>query len=79
MDSLGQWAYDLAEAALSLLPNSPFLFLQEMSNSPVVQWLAWLNWFIPINTFVAILEAWCSAILVYYVIQIMMRWAKAIE
>ena len=79
MDSLGQWAYDLAESALSILPDSPFIFLRDMSNSPVAQWLGQLNWFIPINTFVAILQLWCTAILVYYVIQIALRWAKAIE
>lgn len=79
MDALGQWVYDLAETAMSLLPDSPFQFLQDMSNSPVMEWLGILNWFIPISTFLAILSAWCSSILVYYVIQIAMRWAKAIE
>lgn len=79
MDVLGQWAYDLAEGALSLLPDSPFQFLTSMSNSPVAQWLGVLNWFIPISTFVAILSTWCTSILVYYVIQIGLRWAKAIE
>lgn len=79
MDSLGQWTYDLIEAALSILPDSPFQFLTEMSNSPVADWLSFVNWFVPINTFVAIFESWCSAILIYYVVSIMLRWAKAIE
>lgn len=79
MDSLGQWAYDLAEGALSLLPSSPFAFLADLSNSAIYQWLGILNWFVPIAIFVAILESWCTAILIYYVIQIALRWAKAIE
>lgn len=79
MDTLGQWVYDLAEAALSILPDSPFMFLQTLSNSPIAQWLGVLNWFIPISTFVVILEAWCSAILLYYVAAFALRWAKAIS
>lgn len=79
MDGLTSDVYDAIEGALSFLPDSPFLFLQDFGNSPVGQWLGWLNWFIPIQAFVVILEAWCSAILVYYVIQIILRWAKAIE
>ena len=79
MDILGQWAYDLIEKALSLLPDSPFQFLTEINNSPMYQWLSVLNWFIPVSILLSILEAWCSAILIYYVLQILLRWAKAIE
>jgi hypothetical protein len=35
MDTLGQWAYDLIEAALSILPDSPFAFCVDMDNSVV--------------------------------------------
>lgn len=79
MDSIGQWVYDLAEKALGLLPDSPFAFLADMGNNPVKEWLGYLNWFVPIGTIVSIMLTWCSAILVYYVVQIMLRWARAIE
>lgn len=79
MDTLGQWVYDLAEKALSLLPDSPFIFLKTLGGNPLAEYLGWVNWFVPISVFIAILEAWCTAILVYYVIQIMLRWARAIE
>jgi len=75
----GNAAYQLIEFCLNLLPTSPFDFLKDLSNSPVHEWLRYLNWFIPINTFVAIMETWCAAILIYYVIQIALRWANAIE
>lgn len=64
---------------LSFLPDSPFLVLQNMSNSDMYQWIKWLNWFIPINTFVSIMEAWLVGIGLYYIYQIVLRWLKAIE
>lgn len=64
---------------LSFLPDSPFLVLQNMSNSEIYQWIKWLNWFIPINTFVSIMEAWLVGIGLYYIYQIVLRWLKAIE
>jgi hypothetical protein len=79
MDGLTQGVYNVIEGALSILPDSPFQFLYSYSNSVIGEWLGWLNWFIPVNSFVSILAAWCSAILVWYVIQIILRWAKAIE
>jgi hypothetical protein len=79
MDGFSQAIYDIAEGALSILPDSPFTFLSNYSTSPVGQWLGYLNWFIPVNSFIAILEAWLLAIGVYYLLSIILRWAKAIE
>ena len=79
METLGQWAYDLAEFLLNLLPASPFQFIKELSNGVIAEWLPYINWFIPVQSFVAILEAWASAIMLYYVYQIGLRWAKAIQ
>ena len=79
MEGLTQGIYNIIEWALSLLPDSPFAFLVDLTNGPQREWLKWLNWFIPINTFASILQAWVTAILTYYVIQIVMRWVKAIE
>lgn len=79
MDGLNSAIYNAIEGALLFLPDSPFQFLQSMSNSVVYQWLKWVNWFIPINSFISIFSAWCSAILIWYVFQIILRWAKAIE
>ena len=78
MDGLTSAIYDAIEGALSILPDSPFAMLEDYSTSVVGKWLGWVNWFIPINFMVTVFAAWCSAILVYYVIQIILRWAKAI-
>ena len=79
MEGLNSAVYNLIAGALPFLPDSPFKFLYTYSNSAVGEWLGWLNWFIPVNSFVSILTASCSAMLIWYVIQIILRWAKAIE
>jgi hypothetical protein len=79
MEGLTAGVYNVIEGALSMLPDSPFRFLYSYSNSVVGEWLGWLNWFIPVNSFVSILTAWCAAILIWYVIAIILRWAQAVE
>ena len=64
---------------LSFLPDSPFLVLQNMSNTDMYKWIKWVNWFIPISSFISILEAWLVGIGLYYLYQIVLRWLKAIE
>lgn len=67
-------------AVLSVFPNSPFQALYSMSASgDLYQWLKYLNWFVPVSTFVAILELWLAGIAIYYVLQVFLRWLKAIE
>ncbi len=67
-------------AILSLLPDSPFTFLYELgNNSAISKLLGMVNWFIPIYSFVAILESWLVCIGVYYVYQVVLRWLHAIE
>lgn len=64
---------------IDLFPESPFLILEELEGSEFYQWLKFLNWFIPINTFVSIFEAWLVGVGLYYVYQIVLRWIKVIE
>lgn len=78
-ESLTDSLVSFGRSVLDLLPESPFMFLQDMTNTEVYDWLKMLNWFIPINSFIGILEAWLSGILVYYVYQIVLRWIKVIE
>lgn len=59
-----------------LLPPSPFKVLD---NSPIAEYLQGLNYFVPINEMVTIGEVWLAAISVFYIYQIGLRWAKAIE
>ncbi len=65
---------------LSLLPDSPFVILDKLDGSGVItKILSYVNWFIPIYTFVGILEGWLACIAIYYVYQVVLRWLRAIE
>ena len=76
-----KWVIDKLEwiikSIITLLPDSPFTFVSMPTE--LYDWFAILNWFIPLTTFVAILEAWLSAIVVWYLIQTYLRWAKVTE
>lgn len=68
------------KAILSFLPDSPFKVLDQMNaSSQIAQLLGIVNWFVPIYSFVGILEGWLVCIAVYYVYQIVLRWLNAIE
>lgn len=70
---------DLAISIINIFPTSPFVVLDELSNTEIYEWIQMLNWFVPVSSFVAILEAWLSCVAVYYVYQIVLRWIKVIE
>lgn len=67
-------------AILALLPDSPFKILDSLDpTGQIAEWLGMVNWFVPIYTFVGILEGWLACIAVYYVYQVVLRWLHAIE
>lgn len=78
-DALSDALVSFAVGVVELFPTSPFVILDEMANSEFYEWLQMVNWFIPINTFVGILEIWLSCVAVYYVYQVVLRWVKVIE
>lgn len=61
---------------LSILPASPF---SAIDNSSVSEYLGYLNWIIPLDQIIAILEVWLIAIATFYIISIALRWVKAIQ
>ena len=79
LDSLKEFFVGGFAKVLSFFPDSPFSMLSDYSNSEFAEWLGYLNWFVPVNTFVAIIELWLACIAVYYVWQVVLRWLKAIE
>lgn len=79
MQWITQAIIDLVDWVLNILPDSPFLILDTMNRTEFYQYIKWVNWFLPVGLFIQILSSWCAAILVYYVFQIILRWAKAIE
>ena len=67
----------LVAAALSVLPDSPFVYIAAIPE--VQKYLGYFNYFIPVSAMVAIFLPWLSAITIYYAVSTILRWAKAIE
>jgi hypothetical protein len=74
--------HSLADA-FGALPNfCPFDNLMRYLNtsaSGVGKFLGMLNWFVPIAEMVVVLEIWGTAIVIWYLASIALRWVKAIE
>lgn len=80
MDFFNWWldGWDqIGDTIINALPKSPIVFLQ--TNDTVNTFISWVNYFIPIYTFIAMTEAWLTAIAVYYIVSVILRWAKVIE
>lgn len=76
-----EWMSELKNAFLELviklLPLSPFSsFIDSMEELP---YLSYLNWFIPVGSFITIGTAWLGVITTYYMLSILLRWLKAID
>ena len=68
---------EVISMAVAFLPDSPIKpFISQLSAVP---YLGYLNYFVPVGTFLAILQAWTAAIALYYIVMAALRWAKAIE
>ena len=76
-EKFGDTASGLMNQVIDLLPKSPIVYLT--SNPTVSKYLGYINWIIPIYSMLTLLEGWLTAIVVYYVVQIVLRWIKAIE
>ena len=87
MEGIGQWFHDLLqniidglgdtlESILSILPDSPFIAID---NSPVSEYIGYINWIVPMTEIIAILQVWVVAIATYYLVVIVLRWIKAIQ
>lgn len=59
-----------------LLPDSPFQF---EFPPDVKEILSYINWVIPFYMIGNTLLVWCSAVLVYYAYQTILRWVKSIQ
>lgn len=79
MDWITSSLINLAISIVEIFPTSPFVILDELSSTEIYSWIQMLNWFIPVTSFVGILETWLSCVAVYYVYQVVLRWIKVIE
>lgn len=63
--------------AIDLLPDSPFRgFIDNIVSIP---YIGFLNYFVPVGDFVAILTAWTTAVGLYYVVSAVLRTVNAID
>ena len=67
----------LGNSIIQSLPGSPVQWLA--ANPTIQKYLGWVNWFIPIQSIVAVYEGWLVCIVIYYVVQVILRWLKIIE
>lgn len=73
---ISEFLAKIAGLVLSFLPDSPLKpIIEGLENMP---WLGYLNWFVPVGTFITIGTVWLSAIAVFYTYQMILRWAKAV-
>lgn len=76
MGTITAFLSKIAGTILAFLPDSPIRpFIDNLSVAP---WIGYLNWFIPVGTFVAIGTAWLAAIAIFYTYQMILRWSKAV-
>ena len=74
---LNSFLDSIVAVILTLLPDDPFKsFIDNIAISP---YLSTINWIIPVGTFVTIATAWVTAIGVFYVYQLVLRWAKVVS
>lgn len=58
------------------LPVSPFRpFINQLESIP---WIGIVNYFVPIGTMLDIMFAWVSALGLYYVYALILRWVKVV-
>ena len=67
----------VVDNVINALPSSPIQWL--INSNELSEYVGMLNWFIPVYTFIGILENWLAAVVIYYVVQVILRWVKAIE
>ena len=54
-----------------LLPDSPFSVID---NSPIIEFIGYINYLIPVAEIIGIMTLWCSAVALYYIVSIALRW-----
>lgn len=67
----------LLTAVLSMLPASPFNYINELLVD--IPFLSYINWFIPIAEITAFFELWLSCVLIYYGYMFVLRWANGLK
>jgi hypothetical protein len=65
---------------IALLPQSPFQSLHNyIGDNPQMEQMNMIMWFIPVQSMMALFQAWLSAIMLYYTVKVPLRWAKVVK
>lgn len=75
--SITDTVYSILQSIINILPDSPFEYLSQIPE--VYQIMKWVNWFVPVKFMLSSMTAWLSAITIYYIYSVIMRWIKAID
>ena len=71
---IGEKITSIIDTVIGSLPSSPIVWLE--SNPVVSELMPYVNWFIPVYTFISMAELWVTACVAYYSIKLILRWAK---
>ena len=75
-DWLGSALNSVLGWVLFVLPDSPFKLL---SNSPISEYINYINYFVPIDYILSTLGLWIVAVGSYYGYKLILAWIKAIN
>lgn len=76
-NSLKNFLINTVNIFLSFLPDCPFeKYIKATADS---DFLKYLNWFIPVEDFIVIGQAWLISIGIFYLYQVILRWLKIVE
>lgn len=62
-------------ALFILLPDSPFIYILDLTG----EWIGYINFFIPIAGMIAHMELFLTAVAIYYVLRIPLRFVKGVD
>jgi len=75
-DSVLNLLNDIYQSLLDVLPDSPFQFNFSDDFNEI---LGYINYFIPFSWIANTLLVWLGCVLSYYLVSVVMRWAKMIS
>lgn len=71
------WIENKGQFLCGFLPRSPFRnVIDKMGNIPYIDAI---SWFVPIDEIILLLMYWTTAIGLFYVYMIVLRWVKALD
>lgn len=77
MDSMSSIFDKFADVLKTVLPTSPFR--QFLDSFASIDYLGYLNWFVPVGDILKVMIAWLGAVTAFYIYSIVLRWIKAIN